>query len=63
LISLFTRSFPKDPRDFKEGAALVVRSGQDVDGFALPLQKIFQDLDRDLPVNRGGLVRLFDWDH
>jgi hypothetical protein len=40
----------KDPRDFKEGAAL-------------PLQKIYHDLDRDLPVNQGDLVRLFDWDH
>ena len=41
----------KDPKDFSEGAALVVRSGQDVTGFALPLQKIFQSLDRDLAVS------------
>ncbi len=41
----------KEPKDFSASTALVVRSGQDVAGFALPLQKIFQDLDRDLPVS------------
>jgi predicted permease len=41
----------KDPKDFSEGAALVVRSGQDVTQLALPVQKIFQSLDRDLAVS------------
>jgi predicted permease len=41
----------KDPKDFIGGAALVVRSGQDVTRLALPVQKIFRDLDRDLPVS------------
>ena len=40
-----------DPKDFISGAALVMRSGQDVAGFALPVQKIFQNLDLDLPVS------------
>jgi putative ABC transport system permease protein len=41
----------KDAKDFIAGAALIVRSGQDVARFALPVQKIFQSLDRDLPVS------------
>jgi predicted permease len=40
-----------DPKDFIPGAALVVRSPDDVTRFALPVQKIFQQLDRDLPVS------------
>ena len=43
--------FSKDPKDFIAGAALVVRTGQDVTGFALPVQEMFQNLDRDLPVS------------
>jgi predicted permease len=39
------------PTDFIASTALVVRSGQEVTGFALPVQKIFQNLDRDLPVS------------
>jgi ABC-type antimicrobial peptide transport system permease subunit len=39
-----------NPKDFAAGAALVVRSGQDVTRFALPVQKI-QSLDRDLAVS------------
>jgi predicted permease len=41
----------KDQKDFSAGAALVVRSGQDVTQFALPMQKIFQSLDGDLAVS------------
>lgn len=37
--------------DFIRTAALVVRSRQDVTGFALPMQKILQQLDQDLPVS------------
>ena len=40
-----------DRKDFMSGAALAVRSGGDVTRFALPVQKIFQQLDRDLPVS------------
>jgi len=40
-----------DRKDFFPGAALVVRSGDDVTLFALPVQKIFQQLDHDLPVS------------
>jgi len=40
-----------DPKDFNPRAALVMRSGQDVAQFALPVQKIFQSLDRDLAVS------------
>ena len=40
-----------DPKDFEAYGALVVRSGQDVTRFALPVQKIFQSLDRDLAVS------------
>ncbi|WP_109487529.1 ABC transporter permease [Occallatibacter savannae] len=41
----------KNPKDFVSGSALVVRSGQDVTRLALPVQKIFQSLDRDLAVS------------
>lgn len=41
----------ENPKDFYPSAALVVRSGQDVTQFALPVQKIFQSLDRDLAVS------------
>jgi putative ABC transport system permease protein len=41
----------KDPKDFAAGAALLVRTGQDATGFSLPVQKIFQSLDRDLAVS------------
>ncbi len=40
-----------DPKDFMAGASLAVRSGEDVTQVALPVQKIFQQLDRDLPVS------------
>ena len=40
----------KDPKDFVATTSLVVRSQQDAMGFALPVQKIIQGLDRDLPV-------------
>jgi len=39
------------PNDFQSYGALVVRSGQDVTRFALPVQKIIQSLDRDLAVS------------
>jgi predicted permease len=41
----------ESPKDFVAGAVLVVRSGQDVTGFALPVQKMFQSLDRDSAVS------------
>ena len=41
----------KNPADFNPSAALVVRSGHDVTRFALPVQKIFESLDRDLAVS------------
>lgn len=41
----------KNPKDFEAGATLVLRSQQDVMGFALPVQKIFQQIDKDLPVS------------
>jgi predicted permease len=41
----------KGSRSFQRHAALVLRSGQDVIRFALPVQKIFQSLDRDLAVS------------
>lgn len=41
----------KNATDFLAGAALVVRSGDDVTLFALPIQKIFEQLDHDLPVS------------
>jgi ABC-type antimicrobial peptide transport system permease subunit len=41
----------KKPNDFLRGAALVVRSAEDVTRFALPVQKIVQQLDKDLPVS------------
>jgi predicted permease len=40
-----------NPKDFIGYASLVVRSQEDVTGFALPVQKIFQQLDKDLPVS------------
>jgi predicted permease len=40
-----------DQKGFAPGASLVVRSQGNVTGFALPVQKIFQQLDRDLPVS------------
>jgi predicted permease len=39
------------PNDWVSGAALVVRSGGDITQFALPIQKIVQQLDPDLPVS------------
>ncbi len=39
-----------DPTEFINRAALVVRSDQDVTEFALPIQKIFQQLDPELPI-------------
>lgn len=39
------------PTDFIGAPSLVVRSGQDVTTFALPVQRIFQDMDRDLPLS------------
>lgn len=41
----------KVPTDFVAGAALAVRSEDDVTGFALPIQKVFLQLDPDLPVS------------
>ncbi len=40
-----------DTKDFIRGAALVIRSNNDVTRFAMPAQQIFQQLDRDLPVS------------
>jgi len=40
-----------DEKGFVPGASLVVRSQGNVTGFAMPVQKIFQQLDRDLPVS------------
>jgi putative ABC transport system permease protein len=40
-----------DATDFTNGATLVIRSNQDVTQLALPAQKIFQQMDRDLPVS------------
>ena len=37
--------------DFTNGATLVIRSGEDVTQLALPAQKIFQQMDPDLPVS------------
>jgi ABC-type antimicrobial peptide transport system permease subunit len=39
------------PKDFIGSASLVVRSQQDVTRLALPVQKIIQQLDPDLPVS------------
>jgi predicted permease len=41
----------QNPKDFIGYADLVLRSQQDVTGFALPVQKILQQLDQDLPVS------------
>jgi len=35
---------------FRRNAVLVIRSNRDVSGLALPVQKVIQSLDRDLPV-------------
>jgi ABC-type antimicrobial peptide transport system permease subunit len=40
-----------NPKEFEPSTALVVRSAQDVTRFALPVQRIFQSLDRDLAVS------------
>jgi putative ABC transport system permease protein len=40
-----------DPSDYLNGASLVVRSGSDVTQFAMPAQRIIQQMDRDLPVS------------
>lgn len=45
------RSKYQDRKDSSAGGALVIRSGDDVTVFALPVQKIFQQLDHDLPVS------------
>ncbi|MGA2167395.1 MAG: ABC transporter permease [Terracidiphilus sp.] len=42
--------FALDATDDMNGAALVVRSGRDVTQFALPIQRMVAQLDRDLPV-------------
>ena len=41
----------KNPNDFNASTALAIRTEQDVTRFALPAQKIFQSLDRDLAVS------------
>jgi predicted permease len=43
--------FALDADSEMNGAALVVRSGQDVTTFALPIERIVAQLDRDLPVS------------
>jgi putative ABC transport system permease protein len=43
--------FPLDSVDDLNGAALVVRSGSDVTQFAMPIQRIVAQMDRDLPVS------------
>jgi predicted permease len=48
---IFTQMSEDPPDRFVSGAALVVRSEGDVTRFALPVQKIFQQLDPDLPVS------------
>jgi putative ABC transport system permease protein len=40
-----------DATEFINGATLVIRSNQDVTQFALLAQKIFEEMDRDLPVS------------
>ena len=50
-----------NPKDFNPRAALVVRSGQDVAQFALPVQRIFQSLDRDLAVSAHSHHGSGDW--
>jgi len=49
-FSLFA-AMSTDPNEFEAYGALAVRSAQDVTQFALPVQKIFQSLDRDLAVS------------
>jgi predicted permease len=49
---IYTLFSPRPSRkDFMADASLVVRSQGDVTPFALPVQKIFQHMDRDLPVS------------
>jgi len=71
-----TMYFPLDqadwlyPTDYINGATLVIRSPRDVTQFSMPTQKIFQQMDRDLPVSdiltmdqvigRGNLDASFD---
>jgi putative ABC transport system permease protein len=43
--------FPLDSVDDMNDAALVVRSGRDVAQFAMPIQRIVAQMDRDLPVS------------
>jgi predicted permease len=43
--------FPLDATDDMNGAVLVVRSGRDVTQFAMPIQRIVAQMDRDLPVS------------
>jgi predicted permease len=43
--------FPLYADDYMNGAALVLRSDQNVTRFALPIQQIVQQLDRDLPLS------------
>ena len=43
--------FALDADDDMDGAALVIRAGDDVTRYALPVQQIVQQLDRDLPVS------------
>jgi predicted permease len=44
-------SVPPAPQGFVNDAALVLRSDSDVTQFALPVQKVFAQLDRNLPVS------------
>lgn len=48
---IYALNSSRDPKDFKSATALVVRSPQDVGRFALPVQKIFEQMDHDLPVS------------
>jgi predicted permease len=43
--------FALDAGEDMNGASLVIRSGRDVAQYALPVQKIVQQMDRDLPVS------------
>ena len=43
--------FPLDAADDMNGASLVVRSSRDVTQFAIPIQRIVAQMDRDLPVS------------
>ena len=48
---IYTLTYSTNPKDFVASTSLVVRSGADVSQYALPVQKIFQQLDRDLPLS------------